>query len=329
MIPLSLEQVARILGGRLADAGDGSVQVTAPPFIDTRHPEPGGLFVAVPGEHVDGHDFASAAVEAGAVAVLGARATGVPTVVVDDPVVALGRLGRHVLDQLDATVLALTGSQGKTGTKDFLAQLLAAEGATIATDRQPQQRDRRPTDRASRRTRHPLPRRRDGRARRRPHRRAVRGRPASRRGGAQRRHGAHRRVRLACGDRAGEGRDHRGAARRGHGRAERRRPVGRDDGGPYERPRPHLRCHRRRELAGRGARRPRPPDLRARVRRDVVARPAARGRRTPGAQRRGGGRDGLRRRARRGTTSWSASAGRGPCPRGGWRCTSEPTGWSW
>ena len=51
----------------------------------------------------------------------------------DDPVVALGRLARHVVDRLDATVLALTGSQGKTGTKDYLAQLLAGDGATVAT----------------------------------------------------------------------------------------------------------------------------------------------------------------------------------------------------
>jgi UDP-N-acetylmuramoyl-tripeptide--D-alanyl-D-alanine ligase len=133
VIPLSLGHIARVVGGRLADAGDGAAAVTGPAFVDTRHPEAGGLFVAVPGEHVDGHDFAVAAVQAGAVGVLGGRATGVPTVVVDDPVVALGRLARHVLDTLDTTVVALTGSQGKTGTKDFLAQLLAPGGPTVAT----------------------------------------------------------------------------------------------------------------------------------------------------------------------------------------------------
>jgi UDP-N-acetylmuramoyl-tripeptide--D-alanyl-D-alanine ligase len=55
-------------------------------------------------------------------------------VVVADPVVALGRLARHVLDTLPVTVLALTGSQGKTGTKDFLAQVLASAGATVWTE---------------------------------------------------------------------------------------------------------------------------------------------------------------------------------------------------
>jgi UDP-N-acetylmuramoyl-tripeptide--D-alanyl-D-alanine ligase len=54
-------------------------------------------------------------------------------VVVDDPVVALGRLARHVLDELAPSVVALTGSQGKTGTKDFLAQLLSTGGQTVAT----------------------------------------------------------------------------------------------------------------------------------------------------------------------------------------------------
>ena len=108
--------------------------MTGPAFVDSRAVEQGGLFVAVPGEHVDGHDFAAAAVAAGAAAVLGARPTGVPTVVVDDPVRALGRLARHVVDTLRPTVLALTGSQGKTGTKDFLAQVLAAAGETVWTE---------------------------------------------------------------------------------------------------------------------------------------------------------------------------------------------------
>src|SRR5206468_408097 len=132
-IPMSLALIADLVGGRLADAGEGSARVTAPAFLDTRSPEPGGLFVAVAGEHVDGHDYAASAVAAGAAAVLGTRPTGVPSVLVSDPVAALGRLGRHVVDTLDATVLALTGSQGKTGTKDFLAQLLAESGRTVAT----------------------------------------------------------------------------------------------------------------------------------------------------------------------------------------------------
>lgn len=135
MIPMTLAEIAAVVGGRVADGrAAGGDPVTGSAFVDTRAPVPGGLFVAVLGERVDGHDFAQGAVAEGAVGVLGARPTGVPTVVVDDPVLALGRLARHVVDTLQPTVLALTGSQGKTGTKDYLAQLLATAGETVATD---------------------------------------------------------------------------------------------------------------------------------------------------------------------------------------------------
>jgi len=133
VIELTLAEIAAVVGGTVADGGRAA-PVTGAAFVDSRAVVAGGLFVAVPGEHVDGHDFAGAAVQAGAAAVLGARATGVPTVVVDDPVRALGVLARRVVDALHPTVLALTGSQGKTGTKDFLAQVLAATGKTIWTE---------------------------------------------------------------------------------------------------------------------------------------------------------------------------------------------------
>lgn len=128
MIPLPLSVIAEVVGGTLH--GD-DVTVSAPAYVDSRTPLAGGLFVAVVGERVDGHDYAD-----GAHAVLGSRPTTAPTVVVTDPVAALGRLARHVLDRLDATVLAMTGSQGKTGTKDYLAAVLrtlAGDAAVVAT----------------------------------------------------------------------------------------------------------------------------------------------------------------------------------------------------
>jgi UDP-N-acetylmuramoyl-tripeptide--D-alanyl-D-alanine ligase len=133
MIEMTLAEIGEVVGGTL-DAGRGAAPVTGPAFVDTRAPVGGGLFVAVQGERVDGHDYAAAAVAGGAAGVLGARPTGVPTVVVDDPVRALGRLARHVVDDLRPTVLALTGSQGKTGTKDYLAQLLRSAGDTVWTE---------------------------------------------------------------------------------------------------------------------------------------------------------------------------------------------------
>ncbi|HET7387966.1 MAG TPA: UDP-N-acetylmuramoyl-tripeptide--D-alanyl-D-alanine ligase [Nocardioidaceae bacterium] len=133
---MSLAEVAEVVGGVVHDAGPGSgtdVQVVGGAFVDSRTPEPGGLFVALVGAQRDGHDFAGDAVRAGAAAVLGARPTGHPTVVVPDPAAGLTRLARDVASRLDATVVALTGSQGKTGTKDLLAAVLAGAGRTVAT----------------------------------------------------------------------------------------------------------------------------------------------------------------------------------------------------
>ncbi|MCB0893768.1 MAG: UDP-N-acetylmuramoyl-tripeptide--D-alanyl-D-alanine ligase [Nocardioidaceae bacterium] len=127
MLAMTLQEIADVVGGTVA-ADSADVVVDGPAYVDSRRPEPGGLFVAVVGERVDGHEYAE-----GAHAVLGSRPTGAPTVVVDDPVVALGRLARHVVDELDVAVLALTGSQGKTGTKDYLAHVLASAGPTVAT----------------------------------------------------------------------------------------------------------------------------------------------------------------------------------------------------
>ena len=131
MIPLSLQEIATIVEGRVE--GDPDISVTAPATVDSRSVAEGGLFVALPGEHVDGHDFASSAIAAGAAGVLSTRPTGEAGVVVGDALVALGRLAREVLHRLDATVIAVTGSQGKTTTKDLLAAVLGAAGPTVAT----------------------------------------------------------------------------------------------------------------------------------------------------------------------------------------------------
>ncbi len=133
MIPLRLAEVAAAVDGRLAGA-DPAVTVTGPVEFDSRKVAPGGLFVAFGGEQVDGHDYAAAAVEAGAAAVLGTREVpGVPMVLVDDALAAMGRLARAVVDRLPGlTVIGLTGSSGKTTTKDLVAQLAARLGPTVA-----------------------------------------------------------------------------------------------------------------------------------------------------------------------------------------------------
>lgn len=131
MITLSLSEIAEIVGGHTYDIPDPSLTVTGPVVTDSRTVQPGGLFVAFAGEHVDGHDYARLSFEAGAVAVLATRQVGVPAIVVDDVTVALGALARTVVERLGTEVVALTGSAGKTSTKDLIAQLLERKGPTV------------------------------------------------------------------------------------------------------------------------------------------------------------------------------------------------------
>ncbi|HEY2834901.1 MAG TPA: UDP-N-acetylmuramoyl-tripeptide--D-alanyl-D-alanine ligase [Sporichthyaceae bacterium] len=135
MIPLRLGEIAAACGGVICD-GTEDLLVDGPAEVDSRLVSPGGLFVAVPGERVDGHDFAAAATAAGAAAVLATRPVGVPAVLVADTVTALGRLAGLVVPRLaaehDLVVVAITGSQGKTSTKDLVAAVLEARGQTVA-----------------------------------------------------------------------------------------------------------------------------------------------------------------------------------------------------
>jgi UDP-N-acetylmuramoyl-tripeptide--D-alanyl-D-alanine ligase len=133
VIALSLAEIAAVVGGQTYDIPDPAVQVTGPVVRDSREVRSGSLFVAFVGERVDGHDFAEAVIEAGAVAVLASRPVGVPAIVVDDVQTALGALARHVVERLGATLVALTGSAGKTSTKDLIAQVLRTKAPTIFT----------------------------------------------------------------------------------------------------------------------------------------------------------------------------------------------------
>ncbi|MFD5317350.1 UDP-N-acetylmuramoyl-tripeptide--D-alanyl-D-alanine ligase [Streptomyces sp. NPDC127098] len=133
MIPLSVAELTHVVRGEPHDIPESPPLITGPVVIDSRLVEPGSLFAALPGERVDGHDFAAAAVAAGAAVVLAARPVGVPAVVVDDVVAALSELARHTVRALDPTVVALTGSAGKTSTKDLIAQVLERVGPTVFT----------------------------------------------------------------------------------------------------------------------------------------------------------------------------------------------------
>jgi len=136
VIAVGLPELAAVTGGRLAggagDLPEGAV-VTGPVVVDSRQVTPGALFVALEGTRADGHHHAAEAVAAGAVAVLAGREVDAPCVVVPDQLEALAALARHVVDALPGLrVVGVTGSSGKTSTKDLLAVLLGAVGPTVA-----------------------------------------------------------------------------------------------------------------------------------------------------------------------------------------------------
>ena len=134
MIVLSLAEIAAVTSGTLTGAPDPHACVTSPAVSDSRQAAPGGLFAAIGGARADGHDFAAQAYAAGVACVLASRPVGGPAVIVPDVTAALGQLARHALARIkDVTVIALTGSAGKTTTKDIHAQVLARHGVTVAT----------------------------------------------------------------------------------------------------------------------------------------------------------------------------------------------------
>lgn len=130
---MTLADIAAAVNGTLVGANPDAT-VTGAVEFDSRKVGPGGLFVAFDGDKVDGHEYAEVAVKQGAVAVLATRKVDAPAILVDDARVAMGRLATAVLGRLpDLTVIGLTGSSGKTTTKDLLAGLLTELGPTVAT----------------------------------------------------------------------------------------------------------------------------------------------------------------------------------------------------
>ena len=129
MIPLSTVEIAAATGGTT----DVAIQVTGI-ATDSREVSPGDLFVALPGTRADGGEFVDSALAAGAAAALVPRASPGPRrVYVDDPLVALGRIAALVRQRSAARVVGITGSTGKTSTKDVLRALLEPHVSVVAS----------------------------------------------------------------------------------------------------------------------------------------------------------------------------------------------------
>jgi UDP-N-acetylmuramoyl-tripeptide--D-alanyl-D-alanine ligase len=137
MIPLTLKEIADLTGGRLHgtdDAVASALVVDGPVVTDSREAGPGGLYVARVGESMDGHQFVADARAQGAVAALTTREVeDLPCVVVDDVQEGFAALARGVIAAHgELTVIGITGSSGKTGTKDLLASVLSSAAPTVA-----------------------------------------------------------------------------------------------------------------------------------------------------------------------------------------------------
>lgn len=141
MIELNAQQIAEATGGQLTSSVDPTTVVTSA-NTDSRDLNDGALFIARPGETTDGHHFIAAARQAGAQLILAEYETtdaqGIvdPAVIVDDVTIAMADLARYIVDAIrqhsKTTVIGITGSVGKTSTKDALAALLSAVGPTVA-----------------------------------------------------------------------------------------------------------------------------------------------------------------------------------------------------
>jgi len=130
MISLAASKIAEIVEGKLYGE---DISVTAAPVFNSTQATAGSIFLALKGPARDGHDFVSDAFAHGAVLALTTSQVSQRCIVVDDVTKALGMLAAFVRDELkNLKVIAITGSQGKTTTKDLLSHLLSSQGSTVA-----------------------------------------------------------------------------------------------------------------------------------------------------------------------------------------------------
>ena len=131
MITLTAGEIALLVGGELLC--DRDLLISKAPVFDSRLATPGCFFLALKGENADGHEFAADAYRNGAMFSLTSQRIDGPCIVVKDVLEALSILAAFVRKRLDKlVVIGITGSQGKTSTKDLLTHMLGAVGPTVA-----------------------------------------------------------------------------------------------------------------------------------------------------------------------------------------------------
>lgn len=125
---MNLAEIAKWANAELNAPDAQVVSVTT----DSRKVAAGDLFVAIKGEQFDGHDFADAALDAGAVAVMVERPVDGPNLLVPDTLIGYGAIAAGYRRGLRAQVIGITGSSGKTSAKDILAGVLSQAGRTVS-----------------------------------------------------------------------------------------------------------------------------------------------------------------------------------------------------
>jgi UDP-N-acetylmuramoyl-tripeptide--D-alanyl-D-alanine ligase len=129
---MSIAEMAQIMEGRAN--GDVELSNQAQFHFDSREVKAGDIFLALKGERADGHDYVADAISRGAVLSIVSRAVSSPHILVGDVLVAIAKLASYVRGELKGLkVIGITGSQGKTTTKDLLFSILSNEGETIAS----------------------------------------------------------------------------------------------------------------------------------------------------------------------------------------------------
>ncbi|HEY9636747.1 MAG TPA: UDP-N-acetylmuramoyl-tripeptide--D-alanyl-D-alanine ligase [Coleofasciculaceae cyanobacterium] len=136
---VSVTQLVEVIAATPVNLSDeAAVALACRITTDTRCLKPGDIFLALCGEKFDGHDFAGVAVEKGAIAVITERRTGsqlkdVPQLQVEDTLVAYQQIARWWRDQFNIPIIAVTGSVGKTTTKELIAAVLSTQGNVLKT----------------------------------------------------------------------------------------------------------------------------------------------------------------------------------------------------